>query len=367
MTNPLIRYPLDTTGVNPDNAVINEVHALSTAQVRALAPIYGPFFADSLVINDNGNNRLLVKGVSYQIVELLQEASLKYGKEISQLVLITDLTVSTNVRLSYQTLGGLYQNNASGIVNMYETIMKDDRPIDWGKVSAKPVEYPPTLHNHYLEDIYGFESVVFALERLRNSIVLSDVPAFEALISWVKSKVNDIPVVTVDEIDSALSVPKFVTFDKLLYAMKSLNFNSLTLSPTLLAMDEGASQRFDISSTNFPDNTVLYWTVEHISTEFDDFNSLSGIINIVGNRGFFNLALANQGAAAETDELFKVVIRKSSVAGPVIAETGIMSIKTHGSFGENIPPDIMSYVNACCVYNPGIAMNATSMYIVDNT
>ena len=141
---PLIRYPLDPTGTNADNAVSGEVKSLSVAQIRAVAPTYSPFFTESLVIYDHGNNRLLTRGVDYQCVELLQEATLKFGKEIAQLILVINPAVTSQVRYSYQVLGGLYQNNVEGLKNMYETVMSDSRAVNWSDVINKPITYPPT-------------------------------------------------------------------------------------------------------------------------------------------------------------------------------------------------------------------------------
>lgn len=188
MPTTLVRYPLDPTGINPDNLVIGELKTLTLAQVRASAPTYGPFFTESIVIYDNVSNTPLVRGTDFICADLLQEATLRYGKEIAQIILIINPTVSNQLRLNYQVLGGLYQNNAQAIADMYQSVMTDDRPVDWINVLNKPTTYPSTLHNHFLEDIYGFEKVVVALERIRNAIVLSDVPAFEAFLDYVKQQ-----------------------------------------------------------------------------------------------------------------------------------------------------------------------------------
>lgn len=191
MSTTLVRYPLDPTGINPDNLIIGEVRQLTLAQVRATAPIYGPFFTDSVVLHDNISNRPLVRGTDYLCADLLQEATLRYGKEIAQIILIINPDVNNEIRMNYQVLGGLYQNNAQAIADMYQSVMTDDRPVDWTNVLNKPPTFPPTLHNHFLQDIYGFESVVVALERIRNAIVLSDVPAFEAFLAYVKQKLQE--------------------------------------------------------------------------------------------------------------------------------------------------------------------------------
>ena len=50
MPQPVIRYPLDPTGVNPNNLVIGELAVLQTRPVRAITPIYGPFFSESVKV-----------------------------------------------------------------------------------------------------------------------------------------------------------------------------------------------------------------------------------------------------------------------------------------------------------------------------
>lgn len=188
---PTIRYALDVTGTNLDNLVENEVHSLSTKAIRAVAPKYGPIFKSGLIIYDHGTDRLLKLGQDYSLAELLQDASLHYGKEIYQIILITNPNVSDKVRINYQALGGYYENDASGMISLYETAMSDNRSVDWVNVENKPVSYPPTLHNHLLHDLYGFEPVIAALERVRNAMILGDIPAFESIIETLQKHIND--------------------------------------------------------------------------------------------------------------------------------------------------------------------------------
>ena len=177
MSDLITRFAYDQTGTNPDNLITNEPHALSDKQVRAFAPIYGPFFTDNAKLNDAATNTLLERGTQYQFVELLREVSLMLGKEICCVVLILDTNVSSNVTFTYNCVGGLYQNeNASAIVNLYETVAADTRPVAWKDILNKPLQFEPTDHIHLLRDINGFEPMVTMLERIRNALMLSDVP-----------------------------------------------------------------------------------------------------------------------------------------------------------------------------------------------
>lgn len=352
---PLIRYPLDPTGLNPDNRVVGEVKNLANTQVKAVVPTYGPIYTDGLVIIDNLTNQQLVKGTDYSCVQLLQEATLRFGKEICEVILIKKPDVSASVRINYQVLGGLFQNNAEGVESLYQTLINDNRPVPWDSVLNKPFEYPPTLHRHMLEDVVGFEPVVVALERIRNAITLSDVPAFEALIDWVMA--NRYEAVTEIEIRNITPVEKVVTFDKLLYALDQLNFNGVTWNYSKTIMSNADNLTVSISCTNIPDGTNLFWTIEHINTEAADFNMLSGPLTITAGRASFNLSL-QEGYEGEIEEKFRIVLRKQGINGPILSKSTTISIR---SFVET---DEIAAMMACCMMSPNIAITPETMFIV---
>lgn len=180
MSYNIPRYELDPTGLNPSNLIIDEPHVLSNREVRSISVNYGPFFNNSVIVKDGST--VLVNGVDYQCSELHQEATLKYGKEISTVILILNTNVHTNVTVTYQTLGGHYLNDGQIIASLYESVINDNRPVDWENVFNKPGFFPPTLHRHLLEDVYGFEAVVDALERIRNAITLGQLDIVLTLI-----------------------------------------------------------------------------------------------------------------------------------------------------------------------------------------
>lgn len=192
MALPVYRYPLDKTGENPDNHVLNEPHSLTPksrpTDVRVTAPLYGPFFAESVHVVDRANGISLVKGSDYKVTDLLQDPTLKFGKEIGQFIVITNGAVSNEIAISYQVLGGNYQNDASAVQHVFETFLNDTRPVDWTSISGKPSTFPPTLHIHLLEDIVGWGPVIAALDGVRDAILLHNTPMFEALIDWVSTR-----------------------------------------------------------------------------------------------------------------------------------------------------------------------------------
>lgn len=366
MPSTNIRYSLDPTGVNSDNLIIGEIHTLSTSRIRAVATTHGAFFTESLVIYDALDNRQLIRGVDYQCTELLQEATLKFGKEISMVIVITNQSVSGQVRINYQVLGGLYQNPAEAVKNAYENINLD-APVNWIDIINKPTEYPPALHNHLLSDVYGFEALTIQLERIRNAILLSNQPALEAIVEWVKgyaaTSSSVLDAVTADEISNLLVNNKAITFERLMQAAKELHFNTIMLMPSATSVDNGQTFTVNVVTTNIDDGTNLFWAVDHITTDDTDFNTTSGFIPIVANQGSFTVSLAEVRdiVDGEKEETFRIAIRKNSVDGPILVKSRII---TSNYFKPVL--DYVDYFTSCCLYNPSMEQTPESYYVITN-
>lgn len=355
MITPVFRYPLDPTGVNPDNKVVGELVTLESHPNRAAVPKYSPIFADNLVIYDDLTNQPLIRDTDYKLLELVQSATSKFGKEIVAAILITNSNISNTIRIDYQVLGGLYQFDDTAVLNLYNTYLNDNRGIDWSTVLNKPLDFPPSLHQHLLADIYGFEPVIVALERIRNAIAISDLPAYRVLVDWVNSKVQ---ISTHDDIHLGSSNTNLVTNERLLQSLNEFNFNTILLDPLVTTVTDGGMLSFNLRTTNLVNNSVLYWTISHIGTDSADFATTSGIINIVNNRGVFNVQMVPNLLVGEAAEEFVIEIRKNGVAGYVLLRSPVITITAHGA----IP--YMDLKVACCLFNPSIQIDPNSYYLV---
>lgn len=181
----LIRYPLDPTGTSPNNYVQGEEHTLLRRKVRAVAPTYGAFFTESMQVYDVDNGRPLDKGIDYDTVELYELPTVQFGKEVHAVVLIKNENVGDNITLSYQVVGGEYSASASAIIHMIDTLALDNRPVDWGDLIAKPTEFEPSEHLHDAGDLYGFEYVTNALERVARAVVQGDHVSHDAIYRYI--------------------------------------------------------------------------------------------------------------------------------------------------------------------------------------
>jgi hypothetical protein len=195
MTPLVIQYPLDPTGVNPNNLVQNEPHALiANRTFRAIAPNYGGFFTASLKVYDAANGQLLTDGSNgtvqqYYACEYYELPSERYGQEICAIIMITDPAVSNNVTINYQTLGGPYGTSAQAIIQMIDALGLDNRPVAWGDIIGKPSEFPPSKHLHDIGDVYGFEYVVHALDRIRDAIEIGDQASHDIIYAYIDTAI----------------------------------------------------------------------------------------------------------------------------------------------------------------------------------
>jgi hypothetical protein len=185
MSTPVvIRYPLDPTGVNPNNLVVGEIQTMPARKIRAVCTDYGAFFAASLVVTDMATNAVL-NNTQYYAAEMYSQPSAEFGAEICSIIMITDPTVSANVSLQYQALGGEYSTSQTAIIQQIYNLNLDDRPVTWPALIGKPSFFPPSAHLHDAGDIYGFEYVVNALDRIRAAILLGDAAALDAVYNYV--------------------------------------------------------------------------------------------------------------------------------------------------------------------------------------
>lgn len=326
MPDPIRKYNLDSTGNNPDNLVSNESHILDNRPNRVVIPHNGPFFKDSLIVLDSNNSRILTKDIEYSCVQLCKEPTLVFGLPIYSVVLITTTNVSSNVTINYQCLGGQYQIDMTNLLDSYINAVNSNTPIDWINVLNKPEQYPPTIHNHLLMDVYGWENIVYGLERLTNAVRLSNVPEYEALIQYINQKIGEgTATVTNTEIDLGLTNSKLITFDKFLYALTKFNYNSIFMSLSTYLLRFSGNVVVNLSVSNVPDNTTYYWSIYHINTATRDFSTSAGIIRIVNGVASFTVTVLSNDTLIG-DKTFRIKITKNGVEGFQLALSGVITI-----------------------------------------
>ena len=247
---PLFRYGLDLTGTNPDNFINNEIHNLNTKRNRPVVPKAGPFFADTLVLIDNANLRILTRGVDYVPIELNQILSLRTGKDIFGAAIVINREVSSSITIAYNCVGGEYEQSAQTLFDLLDKIPDDGGTFSWYEIDGKPKEWFPTPHFHPIGSPSGFEEICHRLDRIEQALVFTDIPAFKNMLSYIKDAIEEINQNNKYRMDAYFG-PQLIAFKKQLTAAfydleKVLNFDLATEE------DGRIIARFDSITKNFP-------------------------------------------------------------------------------------------------------------------
>lgn len=253
MAYNLMKFELDKIGNNPDNLVVGEPHNLSSRPTRSIAPDHGAFYANSLVLR-SGSRVWNQRGIDYQIVELHQEATLLFGKEIASVVLVLNSEIPSEVTIDYQALGGLYANNDKTIADLYQTVINDNRPVEWRNVFDKPTEFNPSIHRHLLDDIYGFEPVVDYLERIKRAITLGQTDVVLSILNGLLTgfKCKELPKI--------IPSTKIVAYDALLYFLsrRKIIYN-IWVEALECTWRKGTEGIIRVDTSGYPVGTTLHW------------------------------------------------------------------------------------------------------------
>lgn len=319
---------LDITGSDVNNKIFDEPHSLSDRPTRSIAANLGPFFANSLVIRDGAN--VLTRGMDYQIVELHQEATLKYGKEIASVILVINSSVSSEVTITYQALGGHFTYSDKAIANIYQSVISDERPVDWTNVFNKPTEFTPTIHRHLLDDIYGFEPIVDHLERIKRAITLGQTSIILELVNSLLSKFK------CDELPKVIPNNKLLQYDALLYFLSRRKILSDTwVDVPKCDWVKGQSYTGEIDTSAYPVGSVLYWELYKPELNLSLFTQKNG--SVICNGGIANFTIYVPSKTNVVDYPLYIGVKKELSDPEYLAVTYVINtvepISTNSNYG----------------------------------
>lgn len=175
MADPVIQpivHVFDETGTLPENYVENEVRYPADGDRRAVVARFGSFFINGFNLRD-GNNQTVPKE-KYQYALYRGELSAKIGQDVIGGVIVLDSTIAGPFYMDYHAVGGPWGVSNELIIEMYQKLTGDDRPIAWPDILGKPDAYKPAHHFQDIGDLYGAEYWVEAIERLTNAFLMGD-------------------------------------------------------------------------------------------------------------------------------------------------------------------------------------------------
>ena len=96
--------------------------------------------------------------------------------------------------------------------------------------------------------------------------------------------------------------------------------STFIVTPDVVSTNEGASVNFSVETTNVPDGTILYWTVETNTGTINssDVAALNGFFSVTSGIGSFTVNITND-FTTEGVESFVVVLRTNSITGTIRA------------------------------------------------
>lgn len=191
--------PLDKTGISPTNKIEDEEHELYQAQKRLIVLKYGSFFKEGLIIKDQSTGTPLTED-QYKILELYQNASLETGKEVYNVIVIMDHSLTGYLAITYQALGGSF-----GVHNkqLIDWLNEHERPFanaSWDEIEDKPLRFKPSNHKQHSKDLFGTEHVISSLKTLEKAITLGSRGSYEGFIKSIKDKIRLAETTTVEEV-----------------------------------------------------------------------------------------------------------------------------------------------------------------------
>lgn len=157
------RYPLDLTGNHPDNRVMAEVHSI-TPQERIFNVMAGAFYTESVQITYLGEQ--LTAHEDFRFHRIVEDAIRQSGKDVAMLIEITDKSVSGDIEVRYQAVGGEFQNIHESLVDMLENYKHDARGTFYKDIIEKPRFFEPVRHLTSIYDIYGLNPIAGPLNEL---------------------------------------------------------------------------------------------------------------------------------------------------------------------------------------------------------
>lgn len=189
------RFNVDLTGTNVNNRIVDEPHTLPDKLYRSIAPIYGPYYTESLVVVDTAASQTLIRDVHYKCLDVVGIPTAQSGKEICTIIVIIAQSVSSSVVLNYQALGGNYERTHEAIKLLIDNLLTDTRPVYWPSILNRPDGFEPSHHLHNVGDVYGFEYMTAELERLKTAILLGDEIAHVEILNYVDANIDALRVI----------------------------------------------------------------------------------------------------------------------------------------------------------------------------
>lgn len=218
-------YVLDLTASLAANYV-ESTYTRPQEGVWIFAMAGGAFYTKDLIVRNTFNGQELEPLTQYRSLHTVSQAVLQSGKEVNAVIVITDNTVN-QITVKRRIVGGpIYSVIGSDVQSVIdEAKLNALDSTTWGQVIGKPTQYPPALHTHYEEDVYGFEAAVFMLNKIKDAINYGDDGVFGMFYQYIdrqmtalNTKVDTTIATLQQEVNNLRSSGRFKQYDIVILA-----------------------------------------------------------------------------------------------------------------------------------------------------
>lgn len=174
---PNVSYPLDTTGISPDNLVQNELHTVTEVNdvtYNLLVPVFAPFYLDNqelVHIAQDGTERILTPDVDYYASLPYLAASNSIGKMLYGAWSINTKFAEGTIKVQYQTLGDKWCADANYVLEVLTAKAYNPRTVVWDVLTNVQDLFPPINHDQNLQYVYDSGDFVEKLNRIADAIL----------------------------------------------------------------------------------------------------------------------------------------------------------------------------------------------------
>ena len=171
-----LTYPEDRTGNLASNKITGEVHTITVQNSRNfhfIVPKFAPFYSEGLKLFQNTNNTqlLLEENVDYYFCYKFESASLSTTKEVFGGIGFMSLSLSGEIEIEYQTVGGNWTLDDQSILEITANEIYNPRGRTWDQVHGKPESFGPTSHIHDASDFLTDQEVGEKLDDIAQAIL----------------------------------------------------------------------------------------------------------------------------------------------------------------------------------------------------
>jgi hypothetical protein len=173
MSTPTFTYPFDPTGALASNKIEGERQVLSAPQHTRfffVIPYCAPFFRAGHRFIHRPSGRVLVEGEDYALTHRFHDASLAVGRAVYGSVTFFNHSLTGQIEMEYQTLGGAWVLNRNEITEILANSLIDPRITTWEMITDLPYRFPVIDHEWDLVDMVGASALVEKLGEIEDAI-----------------------------------------------------------------------------------------------------------------------------------------------------------------------------------------------------